>query len=138
MRYARCTTMALASVAGCRLQVTAAACRQHFNYRRSSLQLDSIKASSARSCVSFEAHEKLSVSALKAEPSTDCSAAYSSSSSEQGEGGTERKACVVGCTVAPCQPGTGNQNHSQLPYGSPPPPFLPPPGQLRVNVKVRK
>lgn len=30
-------------------------------------------------------------------------------------GGTERKECVVGCTVAPCQPGTGNQNHSQLP-----------------------
>lgn len=125
MRFARCTTMALASVAGCRLQVAAAACRQHFNYRRSSLQLDSIKASSARSRVSFEAHEKLSVSALKAEPSTDCSAAYSSSNEQ---GGTERKECVVGCTVAPCQPGTGNQNHSQLPYGSPPPPpcsFLP-------------
>lgn len=86
MRYARCTTMALASVAGCRLQVAAAACRQHFNYRRSSLQLDSIKASSARSCVSFEAHEKLSVSALKAEPSTDCSAAYSSSNEQGGWG----------------------------------------------------
>lgn len=134
MRYARCTTMALASVAGCRLQVAAAACRQHFNYRRSSLQLDSIKASSARSCVSFEAHEKLSVSALKAEPSTDCSAAYSRGEREGGQSGRSVLSVAQWRHVSL---GQGIKIIANS-HTDPPPPLLPPPGQLRVNVKVRK
>lgn len=86
MRAARQWRWHQLQVAGCKLQLQHAGNISIIVARRSSLQLDSIKASSARSCVSFEAHEKLSVSALKAEPSTDCSAAYSSSN-EQGEGG---------------------------------------------------
>lgn len=78
-KYALCALHDNGAGIRCRLQLQHAGNISIIVARRSSLQLDSIKASSARSCVSFEAHEKLSVSALKAEPSTDCSAAYSSS-----------------------------------------------------------
>lgn len=95
-KYALCALHDNGAGIRCKLQFASCSCSMQATFQLSSLQLqlDSIKATSARSSVSFEAHEKLSVSALKAEPSTDCSAAYSSSN-EQGGGRSGRSVLSV-------------------------------------------